>query len=1324
MRLHARRRRILEQLEQRNLLAADLVPVQIDVNDDGYVSPMDALMVINHLNREGEAAYAPELDINGDQMNSPLDVLLVVNFLNSGRSGLASEPLRFVGPLASGESGPRVGRSPVAPPEMNDHVFVVDSGGDLDSGCVFRDDLANGTIRFEIPVDRVVGDIGKLLSNNLISPTIKLEMPAFDVDFNAPQSPQERDVVRINGHVVPSNFLTGANNVWKLNEFDVPIEFINFPTDASTPATNVVEIAVDTLSPPGDDTWCTEIDWASLTIDKVPAPVLLVHGILSNSSGWNTPWIAGLTDLGIPAEGIDLGSDQGLGLELDSIQQNAADIAARVEDMIARLGVDQISIVSHSKGGLDSRHYAESNDTIHSLIQIGTPNAGSPLADLIQVGAIGASVALGIPGGSAILNGLLGAAGVQLTTPFMLGYNWIHGLNPNTEYSALAGDYSTGSSVADFLLSGLMGGASDAVVPVSSVYSISGINSQSPIASTGNDMSAMHTGLVPAQAVYARLKGLASDPITAAEASGEGGEMLSLLSTKGLAVAQSQSLTFPMILDGSGVAQLALIHFGGELDYSLRSPSGIVYDDAAIAAAANVEKVAFSVEGLKLQTIEVRDAAFEEGTWEVTVTGTSVTNPQGAEPFTVSAFSTGSRVNMLAQTAPEFPSVGQDIIVQAVVTDGGAPRPGGAAQVWLISPSGDTSTAELLDDGTGADAAAGDGIYTAAVPATQSGIYRAQVNASAAGPGAFYRDQLLVIGVAQADIDVGNNFSARVVDTNGNTLHDALLIDVELVSSSPSDVKLRAVLETVTGDLVAESSTEFTSNGSSQTATLSFDGNLIYESGVDGPYQLRFVRLAEDSTLGFLPVGEVVSPAFQTEAYAFAEFEHDEILSTGIGSDEGIDLDGNGLFDRLDVTTVVSVSNPGNYNWSARLEDAAGNEIGFDSGNGFLSGVDAEIALRFNGSSIGQSGADGPYFVKDLFIFGASATSIADVYTTGLYKATQFESSVSVVGPLGIENLGTNSQPDWFVLPGQVTQLTGTLVGISAGYSLTLDWGDGTAQTLTAGPQTPSEALLSLEHVYHAGGVHEIKLSLTSGAVTYDDSTFAFISGTNLVDGLLSVVGSQKHDIVDVFDIGDGKLKVLRHAPGLEMSVLIANFEDVDRIAVYLGDGNDSAKLHGPIAVPTTMWGGTGIDTLIGGWANDELYGGPGIDYLYGLAGNDWLFGGADTDYIFGGQNDDLLIGGEGRDFLYGQQGNDQLEGGAHDDHLFGEEGHDLLLGGAGNDRLFGGIGDDGLFGDEGDDWLYGELGDDTLDGGDGYDWLFGGLGNDGFASGERHRDI
>ena len=90
--IQRRRRRFFEALEPRLLLtSAWQSPSRpLDVNDDGDVSPLDALVGINRINEVGSGALPtpatppPYYDTNGDGEHSPLDILVVINALNGG----------------------------------------------------------------------------------------------------------------------------------------------------------------------------------------------------------------------------------------------------------------------------------------------------------------------------------------------------------------------------------------------------------------------------------------------------------------------------------------------------------------------------------------------------------------------------------------------------------------------------------------------------------------------------------------------------------------------------------------------------------------------------------------------------------------------------------------------------------------------------------------------------------------------------------------------------------------------------------------------------------------------------------------------------------------------------------------------------------------------------------------------------------------------------------------------------------------------------------------------------------------------------------------
>lgn len=108
-RSRSRRNLMVERLELRQLLAADFHPAHNvfdpeDVNDDGALSPVDALIVINEMNEPGSRSDRHFVDVNADGQRSPLDALMVINRMNRGGGRDAGpRPAPDATPTASGE---------------------------------------------------------------------------------------------------------------------------------------------------------------------------------------------------------------------------------------------------------------------------------------------------------------------------------------------------------------------------------------------------------------------------------------------------------------------------------------------------------------------------------------------------------------------------------------------------------------------------------------------------------------------------------------------------------------------------------------------------------------------------------------------------------------------------------------------------------------------------------------------------------------------------------------------------------------------------------------------------------------------------------------------------------------------------------------------------------------------------------------------------------------------------------------------------------------------------------------------------------------------
>ncbi|MBI1312386.1 hypothetical protein GC176_13935 [bacterium] len=215
-------------------------------------------------------------------------------------------------------------------------------------------------------------------------------------------------------------------------------------------------------------------------------------------------------------------------------------------------------------------------------------------------------------------------------------------------------------------------------------------------------------------------------------------------------------------------------------------------------------------------------------------------------------------------------------------------------------------------------------------------------------------------------------------------------------------------------------------------------------------------------------------------------------------------------------------------------------------------------------------------------------------------------------------------------------------------------------------------------------------VGLSSGTLTIQ----AAAGETNSVN--VSRVG---HDVIVTDSAG-----ITAITGGTRIDVNTARFTAVSEVQAFLEDGDDSFASN--TAIPATVHGGEGADTLMGG---------AGSDVLLGENGDDSLSGGDGNDHLAGGDQNDVLSGGRGFDFLDGGDSDDLLDGGAGADTLSGGNGLDTMTGGDGDDIMFGGTGADDMTGGNGDDYLLGgEAGfpdDDTLEGGEGADTLDGGDG-------------
>jgi triacylglycerol lipase len=199
-------------------------------------------------------------------------------------------------------------------------------------------------------------------------------------------------------------------------------------------------------------------------------PVLLIHGYMADASVWNK-WVDLLKKDGISAYPITFKqSDDKCG----SSAEHAKELSKIIGQIKDETGQNKVNIVGHSKGGLDARVYL-ANDTkdVANLVMIGTPNAGSPLAESSEVCT------------PAVYDLRPGAAATEVK------------MNPNTKYYTIAGEWDPKLGNCQLSLFAPMeqSGSSTLTKPNDGIVPLSSVESQEYFINLGHSKSC-HTNLM------------------------------------------------------------------------------------------------------------------------------------------------------------------------------------------------------------------------------------------------------------------------------------------------------------------------------------------------------------------------------------------------------------------------------------------------------------------------------------------------------------------------------------------------------------------------------------------------------------------------------------------------------------------------------------------------------------------------------------------------------------------------------------------------------------------------------------------------------------
>jgi hypothetical protein len=182
-----------------------------------------------------------------------------------------------------------------------------------------------------------------------------------------------------------------------------------------------------------------------------------------------------------------------------------------------------------------------------------------------------------------------------------------------------------------------------------------------------------------------------------------------------------------------------------------------------------------------------------------------------------------------------------------------------------------------------------------------------------------------------------------------------------------------------------------------QPVTFTFTADEVLKLGSPGPYTLNSLNIDLETDSDIFPLSQSTSLGSLSVTDP-SLFQRPWIVFTGTFTPRGIDTNGDGLIDELDVDVGVQVLANGAFDVGATLIDPNGDEITTNFGNQqTLTAGTGVITLRFSGPDIKAHGVEGPFTVTDL--------SISDPYQEGTLDP------VGTISGFTLSQFGTASTP-------------------------------------------------------------------------------------------------------------------------------------------------------------------------------------------------------------------------------------------------------------------------------------------------------------------------
>gem|GEM_PF-1222081 len=201
-------------------------------------------------------------------------------------------------------------------------------------------------------------------------------------------------------------------------------------------------------------------------------------------------------------------------------------------------------------------------------------------------------------------------------------------------------------------------------------------------------------------------------------------------------------------------------------------------------------------------------------------------------------------------------------------------------------------------------------------------------------------------------------------DTDGDELYDYLTVNVSLNSGISGEYQLRGRLEDGAGNYLWADTTIEATGADDQTVQIDFEGTGIWKNRINDTYSIYLYMYNRRGDL-------LDRSNYTTAHHNYTEFQPLPAIFTDVYFDNGVDTDGDGLYDYLVIDVGVDVTDAGNYEVRATLCEHGSMSawVDSDSNSTHLNSGNQTVQLRFYGPALRQNGYDGRYDLRDLCLY-------------------------------------------------------------------------------------------------------------------------------------------------------------------------------------------------------------------------------------------------------------------------------------------------------------------------------------------------------------------